>query len=350
MHRELVESSDRSEGARFDPPLHRQSWRVLRESSWAGFVADARARWVPGPAAFDRVLWHGGLRLGRHPLDPEKPPKGVAAGELVVAWGFASEPEVPPFDPAARLLLDEAGLVAVDKPAWLPMQRPRATARLALEPWLRRALDAPGLVAVHRLDRQTSGVALFARTPQVARDLHRALARRRVHKRYEARVVGRPAWRGCLGQGWQVRGSHASRFRFELTPSPGAEARSCEARFRVVAAGAAEARVEARPRTGRTHQLRVQLAALGHPIVGDTLYGAPPTGGRIWLHATELAFPFRGEALRISAPPPPGLWDDRPAPSPSAPGCARSAGCAGRTGDGVFGTGVRPGDWPLRPG
>lgn len=296
-----------SETARFDPPLHRQSWWVAREISWSGFVADARARWQPGSAAFDRVLWHGGVQLGRRPLDPEAPPARVAAGERVVAWGFLREPELPPFDLAARLLLDEAGLVAIDKPAWLPMQRTRATARLALEPWLRDALDAPTLVAIHRLDRQTSGVALFARTSCVARTLQRALAGRRVRKRYDARVVGRPAWHGCLAQGWLARTAHASRFRFALVASPGPEARFCEASFRVIAPGTGDTRVEARPRTGRTHQLRVQLAALGHPIVGDSLYGAPATGERLWLHAAELTLPWEGETLRISAPLPPGL-------------------------------------------
>ncbi len=296
--------SDRSHPA--DPPLHRQAWVLASKHSWRDFVAEGRARWIPGPEAFERVLWHGGLRLGGRPLEPDHPPDSLPAGCQVVGWGFAWEPELPGIGPGS-VLLDRAGLVAVDKPAWLPTQRTRASARGSLELLLRELLGSAELIAVHRLDRQTSGVVLFARTRDAARHAQRALAARRVRKRYLAWVAPVPAWTGCRVGGWMSRAPDSHRLRFALAGAPGSGGRWSETRVRVCERRDEDARVEARPITGRTHQIRVHLAALGHPILGDELYGAE--GGRFdraLLHAREVSLRMPGDArpTAIEAPLP----------------------------------------------
>lgn len=297
-----VAESDPSEAARFDPPLFRQVWETSKRRLWSAFVEDARRRWEPGPEAFERVLWHGGLQIDGQPLEPGEPPEEVKSGARVVGWGFLREPEVADFDLGERILHDDDGLLALDKPAWWTMQRTRASVRPSLEDRLRRELAAPELVAVHRLDRQTTGVALFARDLESAHRIQKRFGDSQVRKRYLARVTGEPAWWACRATGWWVRVADPSRFRFGLTPlAEGPVGRRVEARFRVVERLGDESLVEAKPVTGRTHQLRIQLAALGHPIRGDTLYGAAPDAGRIRLHAAELRFRWGGAMLRLAS-------------------------------------------------
>ncbi len=293
---------------RHDPPLYRQEWVTVRGASWPDFVADGRARLaasLPGGAeAFERVLWHGGLRMGRTPLEPEAPPAWVAGGQRITLWSFAFEPELPAFDLAERRLYQDEGLLAVDKPPWWTTQRSRASVRFSLERRLRDLLAEPGLRAVHRLDRQTSGVVLFARSREAAAAAAVALRDRVARKRYRAEVEGDPPWWACRATGWIHRVVAPGRFRFAQTRVPEeAGARWAEARFRVLERCAHTAWVEASPVTGRTHQLRVQLAALGHPIVGDVLYGAERPAARVALHAEELSLPWRGARLRLVAPP-----------------------------------------------
>ena len=209
-------------------------------------------------------------------------------------------------------------MIAVDKPAWLPVQGTRASQRLCLERALRELTGCPSLVAVHRLDRQTSGVVLFARSPAIARRLGRALAARRVARRYLAVCVPAPAADRFTVAGEMVRVPDPARFRFGLSPTPCRGGRFSETAFRCLAREAGRAWLEARPRTGRTHQIRVHLAAAGSPILGDPVYRISACGAsdaeRLQLHAAalRLALEERGKELEIEAPlpadfiPPPG--------------------------------------------
>jgi 23S rRNA pseudouridine1911/1915/1917 synthase len=124
----------------------------------------------------------------------------------------------------------------------------------------------PGIV--HRLDAGTSGVLCVARTD----DAHRALAAQflahTVERRYLALVLGQPSW-----QEQRVENRLARRHPRRRAFGPNADGRLAITRFRVLDRGVGCALVEARPETGRTHQIRAHLAELGHPIVGDTLYG-----------------------------------------------------------------------------
>jgi 23S rRNA pseudouridine1911/1915/1917 synthase len=162
----------------------------------------------------------------------------------------------------------------------------------------------PYLRLVHRLDRLTSGVALFARKPQAHKPLVRAWSEGVVERRYVAVVEGRPELETDLidapigrdpGHDWRFRVASAGR----------------SARTRVTITGDLDndlTVVECRLLTGRTHQVRVHLAHLGHPVLGDRLYGSRRAGlvVRPLLHAVSISLPHpdSGERLTIEAPLP----------------------------------------------
>jgi len=297
------------EAERFDPAVWKARWVPARELAWSDFLDDARERLGSRAADLGRALWHGGLHFSGVPIDPLNPPARVPAGGWVAIYGFVREPEPVALGPA-RVLLDEDGLVAVDKPPWLSMQRTRASIRASLEDQLQALLGDGALYATHRLDRQTSGVALFARGRQRAAEVGRAFAERRVQKRYLACVSPAPREQSFAVRGYLGRVAHPSRFKFGTFPAPGEGRRASATQFRVDAHCTRGARVEAFPETGRTHQLRVHLAESGTPIAGDDLYGAdyapraPHAAPRVLLHAAELALPRAGALLRFSAPEP----------------------------------------------
>lgn len=166
----------------------------------------------------------------------------------------------------------------------------------------------PDALTVHRLDQPTSGLMVYARGAQAQRRLSQAFAERRVAKRYEAVVAGRLDGPGageapaCID--WPLSADWPRRPRQKVDPLQGKPALT---RWRQLGpAPGGGTRVELLPETGRSHQLRVHLAALGHPILGDALYGDPAGAPRLLLHATrlELEHPQRGERC---------IWDD-PAP------------------------------------
>ena len=161
---------------------------------------------------------------------------------------------------------------------------------------------------VHRLDADTSGVLLLAKSPGALRAFSQLFRSRQVRKVYWAVVHGRPAqeqWSCRWPLGPDPR--HPDRTRIE--PHAGKEA---ETQFRRLQLGPRWALMEARPLTGRTHQIRVHLAAAGHPVVGDSLYGTPPQthaaaaagAGSLALRAVALDYhdPFRHRAVHIRAP------------------------------------------------
>jgi 23S rRNA pseudouridine1911/1915/1917 synthase len=297
---------------RHDPPLVVRRFVTGPECTLAALLAEIASRLAGTGASAERTLWHGGVHVNGRPLDPDALPARIAAGAWVVAYAFEREPAPLPAGPP-RILHDGDGIVAVAKPPWLPMQRTRASARFTLEAALRAALRDVSLVAAHRLDRQTSGVAVFARGAAGAW-ASRAFALRQVRKRYLAVVAPPPESDELAVEGWIARAPDPARFRFALHREPVEASRYSATRFRVLARGAGRARLEAWPETGRTHQLRVHLAARGHPVVGDDLYGAPFAPGaaasaeRVLLHAAHLALSRRdGSVLRLEAGEPEDL-------------------------------------------
>jgi 23S rRNA pseudouridine1911/1915/1917 synthase len=210
---------------------------------------------------------------------------------------------------AARILFDDGVVLAVDKPPGLPTHATADPSRPSLvshvEGWLAaRGVTAP--VSVHqRLDRDTSGVVLFGVDPRANAGLARGFAEHLVLKRYLALAAA-------------VREPPAPRFRISAPIAPatadrpavrigGPEAVPAETDVLVREALSGALLVEARPRTGRRHQVRVHLAHAGFPILGDPVYGRPTPGiSRLMLHAwrLELPHPVTGEPLAIEAPIP----------------------------------------------
>ncbi len=214
--------------------------------------------------------------------------------------------------PNLALYLDEA-LLVVNKPAGLPT---------LVDGYQRQAPFLAGLLTqlygrvwvVHRLDKDTSGVIVFARTAQAHRELNSQFEQRRASKVYHALVVGQPEW-DKKNIDLPLRPDGDRRHRTVIDPQRGKPAAT---EVRVLARYSGYALVEATPRTGRTHQIRAHLAATGHPLVADELYRSPGEDrpgttqsalpiDRLGLHARSLALfhPLNGQAERFEAPYPP---------------------------------------------
>ena len=227
--------------------------------------------------------------------------------------GAALPAPLPPASPPPPLpvLFHDGWLLALDKPPGVlsqPAER-RVAGELAMDERaaLRLAWEQgspPFLRLVHRLDRGTSGVLLFARSAPALPRLAAAWGRGAVERRYVALVEGVPA-------------ASPQRVTAPIARAPGGgwrfvvadHGRSAATDVEVVQAGAGHALVCCRLTTGRTHQVRVHLAHLGHPVVGDRLYGSLTEAARPLLHAAavRLPHPDDGRELLLEAPVPPDL-------------------------------------------
>lgn len=183
-----------------------------------------------------------------------------------------------------RLIHDDDQILVVDKPAGLLSVPGRGEDRAdCLIARLRTAF--PTVLLVHRLDLDTSGVMVFALTPHAQKHLGQQFERRSVKKSYLARVFGRLEPReGVVDAPLLV--DWPNRPRQIIHP----EGRPARTGWRVIRATEAETRVRLTPVTGRSHQLRVHMQSLGHPILGDPLYatGAAADHPRLMLHAETL--------------------------------------------------------------
>lgn len=208
------------------------------------------------------------------------------------------------------ILFVDNHLLAVNKPAGLVTQPSGAHAdslEFRAKEWLRQAFAKPGSVfleAVHRIDRPVSGVVLFARTSKALSRLNQSVRERDLRKLYWAIVAGEPRPAQGRLEHWLVHDSHHAR----VVPAGAPDAHLAALDYRVMGAAAGQALLEVLLHTGRYHQIRVQLAQAGHPILGDTRYGARTElpGGAIALHHRELtvAHPVRREPITLRAPCP----------------------------------------------
>ena len=208
----------------------------------------------------------------------------------------------PPQGPLTYLHHDHEVLL-VDKPAGL-LSVPGKGEHLADCLISRVQAAFPEALLVHRLDRDTSGVMIFALTPHAQRHLGLQFEKRQTKKTYVARVAGHIAERtGTVNLPLIV--DWENRPRQMVDHENGREAITD---WRVVRYGEGETRVRLMPKTGRSHQLRVHMLALGHPILGDPFYatGDAAQAERMMLHAENLRFrhPDGGAGLSITAPCP----------------------------------------------
>jgi 23S rRNA pseudouridine1911/1915/1917 synthase len=219
--------------------------------------------------------------------------------------------------PSGRVLTivyEDADVAIIDKPAGLTVHpgagREGDTlvhALLGYDPAIAVAGDVARPGIVHRLDRDTSGLIAVARTPAAHAALARQWRERTVVKRYKALVVGRP--RADEGVIALPIGRDPRRRQRMAVVATGRPARTS---YRVIASYRGYALLDVEIETGRTHQIRVHLAALGHPVAGDRLYGAPPGPPplmRQFLHAYLLGLhlPSSGEYREFTSPLPDDL-------------------------------------------
>ena len=251
---------------------------------------------------------------------PAKPARLIRPGDVITCHVPVREPPaVEPEPLALHVLHEDAELLVVDKPAGLVMHPGPGH-------WTGTLLNAlvhhvghrdgaeprgggdgrrlrPGLV--HRLDKGTSGVLVIAKTDAAHRDLSRQFRAHSVHRVYLALVAGAVRRGGLIDRAL----GRDTRDRRQVSARSAAPRRAVT-EFRVAERLGPEATlVEARPRTGRMHQIRVHLASIGHAVLGDASYGAGPTDptlGRPMLHAAVLGFvhPATGEYTEFRAPLP----------------------------------------------
>ncbi|MDD2274175.1 MAG: RluA family pseudouridine synthase [Desulfuromonadaceae bacterium] len=188
--------------------------------------------------------------------------------------------------PSEALLYEDAELIAVNKPAGINSQRTPYQLKGTLEYWVTEYFKAQGSSeparVVHRLDRGTSGAMLFPKNRQAAARLSKQFQDGQVDKRYLALVSGRPD-----ESAWTVDAPIGKIASARYGVVEGGKASQTE--FRTLASSGELSLVEARPLTGRTHQIRVHLESVGLPIVGDATYGGQ-AAGRMMLHCSAMTF------------------------------------------------------------
>ena len=215
---------------------------------------------------------------------------------------FMSSEYNPPSDPL-EFLHDDHEVVLVNKPAGL-LSVPGKGEHLADCLMARVKAVFPTALLVHRLDRDTSGVMIFALTPHAQRHLGLQFEKRMTKKTYIAHVDGEMAEKtGTVDLPIIV--DWENRPRQKICHDTGRQAITD---YRVIRARDGETRVRLMPKTGRSHQLRVHMLALGHPILGDPFYATGAAGDhpRLMLHSETFQFrhPDGGQGMRISAKAP----------------------------------------------
>jgi 23S rRNA pseudouridine1911/1915/1917 synthase len=293
---------------------------LVVEAAAAGERLD---RWlaghVPGQsrARLQALIADGHVRVGGA---ARKPSHRVVAGERV-------EVDIPPLPPeqlepepiSLSVVHEDEHVLVLDKPAGIVVHPGAGHSRGTLAAAV--LAHAPGTAGVggprrpgvvHRLDKDTSGLLVIAKTPVAYESLTRQLAARTVRRVYLAVVHGRlaPA-EGVIDE--PIGRDPRDRTRMAVRPS--GQGRRAVTHFRVLERFAEFTAVEARLQTGRTHQIRVHLAHLGHPIAGDRTYGGrrprqlPVPLEGIALHATALAFlhPATQQRIELASPLPPRI-------------------------------------------
>jgi 23S rRNA pseudouridine1911/1915/1917 synthase len=278
--------------------------------------------------AFSRSRIQDWIRAGRVRVNG-----GKARSAYLVrpADAIEAEPADPPplhaqpEDIPLAILYEDADLVAIDKPAGMVVHAGAGVHSGTLVNALLHRFESlsavggalrPGIV--HRLDRFTSGILLVAKNDAAHQSLAAQFSHRQVEKVYLAMVHGEVKQeRGRIERPITRDPIHRTRMTARLD-----EGRAAWSEYRVLRRFAHLTLLEVRIGTGRTHQIRVHLSSIGHPVAGDTLYGAPariegrPPLGRYFLHAHRIRFhqPTTGAEILLVSPLPPDLaaWAEIP--------------------------------------
>lgn len=217
--------------------------------------------------------------------------------------------------PSLEILYEDNHVLAVNKPAGLLTMGDRTGSITLVElakEYLKQRYHKPGdvfLGVVHRLDRPVSGAMLFARTSKAAGRLSAQFREHTIQKTYLAWVEGRPAQTTGMLIHWLKKDRSTNHVTVAAPQSPGSL--ECVLDYRKVKTSGSTSLLEILPRTGRSHQIRVQLSAQHWPILGDAKYGSTtPWPNGIALHARTIAFdhPTKHELITVHAPVP-AAWD-----------------------------------------
>ena len=254
-------------------------------------------------SAIQRIIQEGLLLVDGHAAAPSYRVRGGESIEARMPEAGLFPEEIP-----VPVVFEDDNLLVVDKPAGLVVHPGAGSASGTLvNALLGRGISGgeepnrPGVV--HRLDRDTSGLMVLAKGEPAYSKLVEAISGRRVRRVYRAVVVG---------QGLPETGTVDSPVgRDPETPTLMAAGvgRPAITHFEVLWEAAGHAMLRVRLETGRTHQIRVHLSAIGHPVYADPLYGTAVSGRRLWLHAERLSFehPVTGEHLSFDSPIPDDL-------------------------------------------
>ena len=273
---------------------------------------------------FSRSRLQAWIKAGQVLVDgvPARSSLPLRAGAVVDATPVDPPPlHAAPEPIPLSVLYEDGDVVAIDKPAGMVVHSGAGVHSGTLVNALLHRFSELSAVAgterpgiVHRLDRYTSGVLLIARNDAAHRNLAAQFSGRRVEKVYLALVQGRVAREsGRIERPIARDPVHRTRMTTRLT-----HGRAAWSEYRVLRRFRRFTLLEVRIGTGRTHQIRVHLSSIGHPVAGDALYGAKraPEGheARFFLHAHGITFtrPSDGQAITITSPLPPDLqsWLD----------------------------------------
>lgn len=274
----------------------------LRLDRFLGGLAEVGSR-----AAAERLVAAGKVLLDG--VAAEKSARLAGGEELEVELPEAPGP-LQPEDVGLRIAYEDGHLLVVDKPAGIvvhpsPGHGEGTLVHGVLEHGAAGGEEGrPGIV--HRLDRDTSGLLVVARSAEAHERLKRLVQKRGLEREYLALVRGRPRSRAGRIEAPIGRDRRDPTRQSLETDRP----RDAVTHFELVELIDQHALLRVRLETGRTHQIRVHLGAISLPVVGDPVYGVPDPGlGRQFLHATRLAFahPFTGDRVEVESPLPPDL-------------------------------------------
>lgn len=284
-------------------------------------LADFLERWFPDldRVQLRRLALDGGVQVNRMPA---KAQHRLLAGDLVELGTGLDDLRArpaPKLEPA--VLLETASALVIDKPAGLPVVPDRFRKGPSVHALLPQLGEGQDLRVVHRLDRDTSGCLLLAKGLQAARHFDAAFRGGAMHKQYLALCAGTGELPAVIDL---LLGPDPARHGKVVTSTVAKKGfRTARTELQVEARFQLHTLLRLWPRTGRGHQLRAHLAAIGHPIVGDADYGGEelllsalkrrykqrsgqrerPLLTRMFLHAAELAFPdLDGSARQAAAP------------------------------------------------
>jgi RluA family pseudouridine synthase len=206
-----------------------------------------------------------------------------------------------------EILYEDEHLLAVNKPPFLPVHVTLDPARPHLQGILEKKYGKT-LTLFHRLDVDTTGIVLLGKTTDINKPMSEVFLERKIRKIYSVVVVGRwlENWKEVRSYIKKTRG-HWANF------TKGRPAERAITHFRILQSGAGRSWIEAELETGKTHQIRLHCLEMGHPVMGDRVYGkADASGIPIALHAARVEFkhPITGKALKIEAPLP-SYWKEK---------------------------------------